>query len=148
MRLDAAASVAAPQAEVFRRLSDFDRLASKIGSDAVALHREGGEWVGQVRFHGVERTGHLYLIGMAPPEAYRVRGLMDGVEAVMAVNVTAEGPRRSRIDVAIEARAAGLKGRILVHTLRLMQHRLAERLASRLAAFAREIEAEVAAGPV
>ena len=148
MRLDASAPVAAPQAEVFRRLSDFDRLASRIGSDAVTVAQQGNEWLAQVTFHGVERTGHLYLIGMAPPEAYRVRGLMDGVEAVMAVNVTAEGPRRSRIDVAIEARAAGLKGRILVHTLRLMQHRLAERLASRLADFAREIEAEVAAGPV
>lgn len=148
MRIDVATPVAAPQAEVFRRLSDFDRLASKIGSDAVALHREGGEWVGQVRFHGVERTGHLYLIGMAPPEAYRVRGAMDGVEAIMAVSVTAEGPFQSRVDVAIEARAASLRGRILVHTLRLMQHRMTERLAARLAGFAREIESEVAAGPV
>jgi carbon monoxide dehydrogenase subunit G len=146
MRLDAAASVAAPQAEVFRRLSDFDRLASRIGSDAVTLAQQGNEWLAQVTFHGIERTGHLYLIGMAPPEAYRVRGLMDGVEAVMAVAVTAEGPRRSRIDVAIEARAASLKGRILVHTLRLMQHRLDERLTARLEAFAREIETEVAAG--
>ena len=37
MRLDASAPVAAPQAEVFRRLSDFDRLASRIGSDAVTV---------------------------------------------------------------------------------------------------------------
>ncbi|MCA8879465.1 MAG: SRPBCC family protein [Rhodobacteraceae bacterium] len=140
MRIDVSQPVAAPQALVFRHLADFDRLAGRVGSGAVAIHGREPQWTARVHLHGVERTGHLRLARLDAPSFYAVEGGIEGVAAVLAVKVAPDGPDQSRIDLALEARPASLRGRLILQTLRLMQHRLTERLAARLAAFAREIE--------
>lgn len=142
MRIDVSEPVAAPQSEVFRRLADFERMAGRMTRGGVAIERADAGWTARVLFHGIERRGRLRLARLDAPSFYAVEAGIEGVEALLAVAVTGTGPARSRIDVALEARPASFRGRLLVQTLRLMQHGLAERLAARLAAFAREIEAE------
>lgn len=147
LRLDASEPVAAPPGAVFAAVSDFDRLAARLGPGRVRLTEtdavgDSRAWRAEIVLHGIVRRGQVRLAALDAPHGYVLRGGIDGVSAGLTVAVVPAGAAASRLDVCIEAAPRTLPGRVLLKPLKLVRENLRVRLSARLARLAREIEAE------
>jgi len=151
MRLSVSRTVAAPRAAVFAAVSDFDRLEARLAGGSLGLERcdgpappqEGARWRAEFALHGVTRQGDLRIAEITEDEGYLLVGGVDGLRAMVEVSVSPQEPGAARLDVAVDMQAAGIAGRFLLQSARLMRARIQARLENAVARFAREIESAV-----
>ena len=69
-----------------------------------------------------------------------LKGSGSGIDGLMAVELVALSPRRTRISVALNLSPTGLTGRLLLQSLKLARGKLNKRFKLRLADYARLTE--------
>lgn len=140
--------IEAPIAEVFAAISDFEQLERSalrrgVGLERIgdAAHPENGlSWDLSFSFRGKKRETRLTLDSYTPVTGLSLKGSGSGIDGLMAVELVALSPRRTRISVALNLSPTGLTGRLLLQSLKLARGKLNKRFKLRLADYARLTE--------
>jgi len=143
MQFATAEVISRPAAEVYAALTDFAGHEAVLAARGIRPSRvpgtEGPEpaWTADVPFRGRERRIEVAVTRMTPAIAldYRIAGaqLVSGLSFALAP--VAED--RTRVDVTLDVRAAGVSGRMLLHSLRLVRPTLVRRFRKRVQDYAR-----------
>jgi carbon monoxide dehydrogenase subunit G len=143
MRFDLAEPVAAPPAQVFAAVSDFEALAAQLAGGRMQVVPVAGadaRWDVAVHVSGSDRTGEVWLADITPGARYVLEGAIDGIGLTIAVTVTGRAPEVCDLLVVIGLKAQGLRAKVLLTSLKLVEGQIADRLAMRLATVARRLE--------
>lgn len=127
--------------DCYQALSDFDSFlkSGKQGQlqltrlDAPASICEESRWEGQMDLHGLCKPVAMEVESLSPPEGYVLVGQTDGIKARILVALKPATPEQTSIDIELDLRASSLTGKLLLKSLQVMQARVEERLAGRLA---------------
>ena len=153
MRFESTTEVAAPPAEVFDVIADFDTLlalADARGADLVRtddgrLGPAGAAWRGTVALGGHERRVEGHVAGFDAPCGYDVAGTTEGLAFDIAIAVEGLPGGRSILSAEIVLRPETLKARMVMQTLKLARGSLDRRLAQGAAALGPRIAARARA---
>lgn len=152
MRFELSQTVAAPQARVHAAVSDVDGLLARLSGSRVTVVPTPGmpeTWDVALELQGMERHGALRVAERQPGQGYALSGEIDGLALSGRVHVrplpedAGAEALESALDVTLALAARSLRGKVVLASLRLMHDHLRSRLEARLAAIAREIEAQV-----
>jgi uncharacterized protein YndB with AHSA1/START domain len=140
--------VAAPIGAVFAALTDFDRLAAEAEargaratrSDTLAAPGAGMAWRIDYTMRGSARRALAQVTTWQPPDGLALAAQSNMLMIAATVGLTAPGPGRTRVQVAISVGARNLPGKILLQSLRLGRGKLDARLDAALARFAAQVE--------
>lgn len=142
MRIEAEQRVAAPPESVFDRVADlagFEERARRRGMPVERLADDPPAWRLGVDWHGITAAVELGVEALDAPRSYVVGMATRGVGGCATVEVVPDAGG-SILRVRIDAEPSGMKGRMLVQTLRLALPKLEGRLSDVLARLAAEIE--------
>lgn len=146
MKLTCKQDIDAPAAFVLAQIADFDSWERAAMRRGVAVERSAGpggalSWTAVFRHRGRERRLTLEDQGAQASGGQGFALGSDLADATVGIEVAAMAARRARLFVTIEVRPRTFAARLYVQSLRLARARVDARLAQRVAAFAREIEA-------
>lgn len=149
MKFTARADIDAAPAQAFAALCDvgaFERMAMRRGIEVVrgdpgAALALGARWDVAFGFHGQRRQMAVHLLEMELPRFLHYDAIGKAIEAELALHVVAMTPRRTRIDVMLEARARTLPARLALQALRINRKRHVARFRTTVAELAKVIEA-------
>ncbi|RBO53755.1 SRPBCC family protein [Rhodovulum sp. BSW8] len=149
MQLTAREDIAAPIEEVFAVLSDFPRVEAAAGRRGADLRRlddrsepgPGMAWAAEFTLQGARRAVETELVAFEPPQQIRLQSRSGGLQAASAIELQLLAPRLTRLAISIDLASKTIGARVLLQTLRLAHHRLADQLETAVARLAREIEA-------
>lgn len=128
-------------ADCYQALSDFDGMlqSGKQGSlqlsrlDAPAPVCKESRWDGQLELHGLRKPVTIGIESLSPPNGYVLVGQSEGIKARITVSLSAITSERTLMAVDFDLGASSLAGKLLLKSLQVMQTRVEERLAGRLA---------------
>ncbi len=154
MKLSSREDVDAPIEVVFAQLTDFDgweRAALRRGaevqrSDTATRVGRGTAWSVGFRYRGKPRHVALTLTLLDPPLRLGFSGTGASLDGVLAIDLIAMAPRRTRISVKLEIRPRTLVARLFMQSLKLARARVDGRFRMRVAQVAAEIEDRFARG--
>lgn len=141
--------IAAPRAAAFGGLTDFDALIAAFMPSGAQVTRldgpgpvcVGSAWRAVVALHGLERVLTARLDSLLPQEGFSICGELEDLRADLDVALCPAGDGRTRAIVDLNLSPRGVAGRLLIQPLRLVRGQITEKLAMRLARYARHIEA-------
>ncbi|MBC7158165.1 MAG: SRPBCC family protein [Rhodobacteraceae bacterium] len=149
MKFTARADIDAAQAQVFTALCDvgaFERMAMRRGIEVVrgdpgAALAPGARWDVGFSFRGQRRKMAVHLLEMEVPRFLHYDATGKAIEAEVVLQVVAMSPRRTRIDVTLDAGARTLPARVALQALRINRKRHVARFRAAIAELARNVEA-------
>lgn len=152
MQVTAVEDVAAPIGHVFSELTNFaalERQALRRGMDVRRSYRsampETGEgWTVGFRFRGKAREATILLDVFDDPQLLEFSGVSGGLETRTRIDLVPLSPNRTRVNMVCKMAPRTLSGRLLVQSFKLARSNINKRVKSRMADFAREIEARAA----
>lgn len=157
MRLTTRKDIEAPLEAVWKILSDFDhweRAAMRRGVEvdrgapATATGDVPLSWTAFLVWRERRRRVELAVAEQVPPQRLVVNAGGDTVEGTMTADLMDMGPQRTRITVSLEMRPLSLAARLFLQSMKLVRGRLQEKLDSRVAAFAADVESRSGSRPV
>lgn len=148
MRLEAREDIAAPLDQVWRAVTNFtgfERSALRRGVDVVRVDRNphdgvGATWDLGFRYRGRDRRARCQIVDLDEPLSYAVATRSGGIEALAVIEVVPLSRERTRLDMGIDLSANTLSAKLLLQSMRLARGSLGNRLKTRVARFAQEIE--------
>lgn len=147
MELDAAEHIRAPLPEVWAWVTDFPRFEALARRRATDLQRippgpagEGTRWEGEAEILRKRRKLVVTVASLTPETRMTCIARVDGLKAVIEIELTALEPERTRLSVVAKLGAETLAARLLLQPLKLAQEHLTERLRDRLYEVAGRIE--------
>lgn len=148
MKLTAHESIEAPVAFVNAYLTDFDfweRSAMRRGAEVERLDHlrqpgAGMEWRIAFLHHDKRRTVELKLLKLEPEHALEFDCMAKPAEAILAIELTEMGPRRTRVSVHLEVKPRTLAARLFLQSIKLAKAKVTRRFTQRLAQTCADIE--------
>lgn len=152
MKFSSRQEVAAPQAVVFRALTDFDRFERLARERGVEVSRTGSvtepgpgmAFSVKGHYRGRQRSLRSEISTFAPDEVLGLDAETSGLLCHARVDLAEMARRRTRIIVGLDLRPATFRGRVLLQSLKLGKSALARRFDTRVAQLARLLESRCA----
>ncbi|MCC7322059.1 MAG: SRPBCC family protein [Rubellimicrobium sp.] len=149
MEFTARQDIAATAEDVFAAFTDyaqFERQALRRGVEMRRMAPSGAgsagpAWFLRFRLRGRDRELHLEVTECRVPELIELAGQSPGLGLAGTIDLLALSRNRTRVTVTVTLAARSVPARLALQTLRLARGRAQRRIDSRLADFARGIEA-------
>jgi uncharacterized protein YndB with AHSA1/START domain len=148
MKFSTKEDIEAPIDQVFRMVTDFDRLersalrrgAEVRRTDSLTAKGPGMKWSAVFKFRGKQRHVDLELLTYEPPHGMVCHAEASGLDAVVRLELVALSRRRTRMSLETELKPNTLTARLFVQSLKLARSKLNRRYHLRVAEYARELE--------
>ncbi|MCW8842720.1 MAG: SRPBCC family protein [Rhodobacteraceae bacterium] len=139
----------APIEKVFELLADFERHERSALRRGIEVSRVdslkapgvGARWDAQFRFRGKPRKAEIEVVKFEHPAEISVVAHMHGMDAQVEFLLVALSKTRTRLSVATTLTPQTLSARLLVQSFKLARGNITKRFDSRMASWARDIEA-------
>jgi len=148
MKFSAQEDIAAPIGIVFDAVADIDRLenaARKRGAEVTRLDEmsdpgPGMRWDVGFEFHGARRDMMIEVTDYVPPQGVTLNAEVSGIAGVGILELTPVSADRTHLEVSVELRPKTIGARVLMQAIKLAKAKIAERIDSAIAHFARGLE--------
>ncbi|WP_163848604.1 SRPBCC family protein [Pseudooceanicola aestuarii] len=148
MKIAGKQDIAAPTAEVYAAVTDFEffeRSAIRRGARICRVEGDGHVargtcWDTAFDLRGRTREMRLSVTDVVPAEKLAMLGESDGLKGHVLIDVVPLSPRRTRLRVELDLKPQTLSTRLLVQSLKLARGNIETRLSNRLAEFGAMIE--------
>ena len=133
---------------MFGALSNFDgfeRQALRRGAEISRLDTYGkpglgSEWALKFPFRGKQRNVLARITRFEAPNSYLAETDSGGIDGLLAVELVALSPRRTRMQISFDLTPRSLSARLLVQSLKFARGNLTKRFSNRIWQFAQDIE--------
>ena len=149
MKLSTTSDIAAPRDDVFATLSDLDETAAILrrrGAEVIRLDDEhqgpaAAEWEIGFTFRDQRRNARTRIVTCDPPARIAARADLEGLSGLIAIDLVALDPGRTRLILDLDLRAETFRGRLLLQSLKLARPSLTRRLEAGIETLAARMEA-------
>lgn len=149
MKFSTREDVAAASTDVFAALTDFERherQALRRGADVMRKDQLSAPGVGMAwdiwfTYRGRRRRAETTLTKYEPDASLAFASKVGGLDCAGEIELSALGPAKTRMHVTFDLKPQTFRARMLIRGLKLAKGNLATRFKSRVARFARGIEA-------
>lgn len=140
--------IEAPAEFVFEQVTDFtvfERQALRRGADvrrkdATPGAGVGSSWDVTFKFRGKDRQISIEVTDFDAPNSYTLATRSGGVTGETVVELVPLSRSRTRLSVKTDLAAHGLTARLLLQSLKLAKANLNQRMATRIASYALDIQ--------
>lgn len=141
MKLSAKETIDAPRAQVWARLTDFDRLEGLAGQHAAIVRTaETPAWRARIDWRGMTRNLDVAVAGRVPEEKLMFAGGGDGIAADVTIRLTEVGVAQTKVDLEVDMRGKSFAGKAIVQTMRVARSSIEERLQKRVSGLAKTLQ--------
>lgn len=148
MKITAQEDISLPIDAAFREVANLDYIERQLMRVGVRVFRDGSasrpvteeRWQLGVPYGGGRRQVDVRVGEWRPPTKATVYAMSGGLSATLDCTFTALSKSSTRLQIAIDVSASGLKERMVLHGAQLAHGKLKARLAKTVAAFARDAE--------
>jgi len=148
MKFSTREDIEVPIDKVFQAVTNFDafeRQALRRGAevsrqDTFGKPGVGSEWAMKFVFRGKKRQVQAKITQFDGPNGYLAETDSGGIEGLVAVELVALSPRRTRMHFSIDLTPRTLSARLLVQSLKFAKSNLNKRFSTRVWQFAQDIE--------
>lgn len=130
-------------AELFRTVTDFDRLERLLTRKGCMVHRidptqepgTGIAWDIAFDWRGKRRDLRLDVTRFDRPEAVEIEGMSEMFAFTLTMTVIALTLNKARLQVQLDVRPRGMKARLLLQTAKLGKSQMDRKFGDRVAEF-------------
>ncbi|MGJ8621291.1 MAG: SRPBCC family protein [Yoonia sp.] len=147
MKFSTRQDIEAPIDYVFSQISDFGaferrgmRQGAKVTRTPDGPVTRGTQWDITFRFRGRDRAVRSTLIALEAPQMMQIDSALDGMDAILTIELIALSQTRTRILVGFDLRAKSLTARVMLQSLKLAKSKLTKRFDTRVQGYAEDIE--------
>ena len=140
MKFSSRTDIDAAPADVFARLSDFDRIEGMARERGASVERlddgsagpTGARWRIGFDYRGKARVCEAGITSFTPGEQIVARGQLDGLAIFGNVELVEYAPGKTRMHCAVDLKPGSMRARLLVQSMKLAKGTLDKRFAKRV----------------
>ncbi len=148
MKFSTREDIAAPIAEVFEALTDFEtyeRAALRRGVDVIRVddlpsNGVGQSWQAEFRFRGRTRKLRATVTDFVAPQIAVIESRSDGLHGAVTIELVALSASDTRLFLQFEMRPKTFTARVFLQSLRLSKAALTRRFKNSVTNYARGLE--------